>query len=105
MMLGLRDPQKVFNTHDSCSVENIPLVKLQLGKVGSDDPMVNVCTCGCRKYVNNLFSLKNWVKLHQTSCEHKLNVFLSKIKYADNYHMCKPFKYLAFCTCEQNPRG
>jgi hypothetical protein len=48
---------------------------------------------------------QNWVKLHKTSCEHKLNVFLNKIEYADNYHIWKSLKYLAFSACEQNPRG
>ena len=48
---------------------------------------------------------QNWVKLHQTSCKHKLNIFLSKIEYANNYHIWKSLRYLAFSVSEQNPRA
>ena len=58
-----------------------------------------------QKVCEQLVFTQNQVNLHQTSCEHKLNVFLSKIEYADNYHIWKPLRYLAFFACEQNPRG
>jgi hypothetical protein len=58
-----------------------------------------------RKVSERLVFTQNWVKLHQTSCKHKLNVFLSKIEYADHYHIWKPLRYLAFSASEQNPRG
>jgi hypothetical protein len=48
---------------------------------------------------------QNWVKLHQTSCKHKLNVFLNKIEYADNYHIWKPKTFGFFVVYEQNPKG
>jgi hypothetical protein len=43
MMLGHSDPHQVFNKHYLHSMENIPLVKLQLGEVGGDNLMVDVC--------------------------------------------------------------
>jgi hypothetical protein len=42
MMLGHRDPQKIFNTHYSRSTENIPLVKLRLAEIGGDDVIAEV---------------------------------------------------------------
>ena len=49
-----------------------------------------------QKVSKQLVFTKNWVKLHQTRCKHKLNVFLSKIEYADNHHIWKLLRCLAF---------
>ena len=63
--------------------------------------MAKCCTCGCGKFLNSLFSLKigsNYIKP-------VVNAFISKIEYADNHHIWKPLRYLAFSACKQNARG